>query len=301
MTRFVLGIDVGATKIALMTMSEDRDVISRIVISSIADSESELWQRLLEASKTLCDQSTGTLIGIGIGSAGPIDIAQGTVSPVNIPVWRDFPIVALLKKAFNIEHVVLQGDVIALTNAEFELGAGQGESNMLGVAVSTGVGGGLVLNGKLHVGESGNAGYVGHTTVKIEGELCPCGKKGCVEVYSSGPHMVRRAKAMGWGSENGTFETLAQAARDGDEFAQQAIAEGADALAAGIVNAVAVIDINKVVIGGGVSQAGDVFWLPLRRAITQYSEKIEFLRQLDVVPAKLAGEAGVIGAALAAL
>jgi glucokinase len=202
---------------------------------------------------------------------------------------------------FNLERVVLQGDVIALTNAEFELGAGQGSENMLGVAVSTGVGGGLVLNGKLHFGESGNAGYVGHTTVKLEGELCPCGRKGCVEVYSSGPHMVRRAKMLGWSSQNGSFETLAQAAREGDKFALQAIEEGADALAAGIVNAVTVVDINKVVIGGGVSQEGDVFWIPLRKAILQYSEKIGFLHQLDVVPAKLAGEAGVIGAALAVL
>ncbi len=301
MSEYILGIDVGGTKIAIGSMDFSGRLLESSSISSVANSAHELWDRLVVEAKSVVGATTGTMTGIGIGSAGPINVDKGTVSPVNISVWRDFPLVDSLRSTFECERVKMHGDAIAMTNAEFHYGAGAGSSNMIGMVVSTGIGGGLVLDGELKVGESGNAGYFGHSTIVIDGELCPCGRRGCVEVYASGPHMVRQAKNNGWVSDSDDFMDLADAARAGDAIAIAAIAHGADSLAVGIVNVAATVDVSLVVIGGGVSRAGDIYWEPLRRALKHRTEGIEFLSGLDIRPAKLESEAGLIGAALAAL
>ena len=301
MSDYVLGIDVGGTKIAIASMDFSGNVLKSSSISSAANSSDELWSRLVDEATSVADSTSGNMAGIGIGSAGPINVDKGTVSPVNISVWRDFPLVDSLRKTFECDRVAMHGDAIALTNAEFRYGAGAGSQHMIGMVVSTGIGGGLVLDGELKVGQSGNSGYFGHSTIVVDGDLCPCGRRGCVEVYASGPHMVRQAKENGWKSDSNDFMALADAARAGDEIAIAAIARGADSLAVGIVNVAATVDVNLVVLGGGVSRAGDIYWGPLRSAIQRRTEGIEFLSDLEIRPAKLQSEAGVIGAALAAL
>ncbi len=298
---FLLGVDVGGTKIAVGSMDSTGNLLHSASISSLSDSQNDLWGRLEEVSREVIEKTQGNLTGIGIGSAGPINIKQGTVSPVNIAVWREFPLVNSFKNAFECEKVQMHGDAIAMTHAEYKFGAGKGAQNMIGLVVSTGIGGGLVLNNELQIGETGNAGYFGHSTIHIDGEICPCGRKGCVEVYASGPHMVRKAKSMGWSNSSDDFLVLAESARTGNEIAIKAIADGADALAVGIVNVAATVDVGLVVVGGGVSRAGDVYWSPLLSAIKRRAEGIEFLTDMQVRPAKLDSDAGVIGAALAAL
>lgn len=298
---FLLGVDVGGTKIAVGSMDLNGNLLHSSSISSASNSPKDLWGRLEDVSRQVISKTTGKLAGIGIGSAGPINVSNGTVSPVNISVWREFPLVNSFKSAFDCERVAMHGDAIAMTHAEYRYGAGAGSNNMIGLVVSTGIGGGLVLNGELQTGESGNAGYFGHSTIYADGEICPCGRQGCVEVYASGPHMVRYAKDLGWKSESNDFTELAAAARDGDLNAIEAIESGSDALAVGIVNVAAIVDVSLVVVGGGVSRAGDIYWSPLRKAIKKRAQGIEFLANIDVRPAKLESEAGVIGAALAAL
>lgn len=298
---YLLGVDVGGTKIAVGSMDFDGNLIHASSISSASSSPKDLWGRLEEVSRQVISQTSGRLAGIGIGSAGPINVEMGTVSPVNISVWREFPLVNSFKSAFDCERVKMHGDAIAMTHAEYKYGAGAGAKNMIGLVVSTGIGGGLVLNEELQIGETGNAGYFGHSTIEAQGEICPCGRRGCVEVYASGPHMVRNAKENGWQSDSNDFADLAAAARSGDEIALSAIERGTDSLAVGIVNVAAIVDVSLVVVGGGVSRAGDVFWSPLKKAIKRRAEGIEFLSNLEVKPAKLESEAGVIGAALAAL
>lgn len=301
MSDYLLGVDVGGTKIAVGAMDFDGQLLQSSSIPSAADSSQELWDRLEVEIKELISATDGTLSGIGIGSAGPINVDSGTVSPVNIPVWRDFPLVDCLKSSFDCQRVAMHGDVIALTNAEYRFGAGKGASSMIGMVVSTGIGGGLVIDGELVVGETGNAGYFGHSTIVLDGELCPCGRRGCVEVYASGPHMVRQAKENGWQSASDDFVDLAESARAGDSIALKAISDGADALAVGIVNVAATVDVGLVVLGGGVARSGDIYWGPLREAVARRAEGISFLSGLEIRPAKLAHTAGVIGAALAAL
>jgi len=163
--------------------------------------------------------------------------------------------------------------------------------------VSTGVGGGLVLDGAPYAGRTGNAGHVGHVVVEQHGEACTCGGRGCVETVASGPWMARWARDNGWSALPGAgAKELADAAAAGDPVAIRAFRRGAGALAAMIASVAAVCDLDLVVIGGGVAKSGPLLFDPLREAVTEYA-RLDFVAGLRVVPAQLGGEAGLIGAA----
>jgi glucokinase len=228
-------------------------------------------------------------------------LSKGTISPVNIPSWREFEIVQLLKQTTGCQNVVLHGDGMAVADAEHQLGAGRGSRNMLGMVVSTGVGGGLVLNGNLVAGESGNVSFFGHHSINHTGIRCACGRTGCVEAYASGPSMVKRAIELGWSSGDQDFIALAQSARDGDSIAIEVIDAGAHALAVAIINVCAINDVDLVVVGGGVSQAGDIYWQPLLRHISAEASHISFLANLQIKKAELLRDSGLLGAALGVL
>jgi glucokinase len=299
--RLALGVDVGGTKIAIALVDGKLGVSERIDVPSSATDGFELWGRIADATKEILSKADTEVVGIGIGSAGPIYPNPGTVSPVNIPVWRDFPLVECFRDVFQIERVSLHGDAMALAHAEHKIGAGVGSRNMLGIVVSTGIGGGLILDNQLFEGESGNTSYFGHSSINFQGKLCVCGRTGCVETYASGPNMVALAKELGWQGTSDSFIEVAASARAGDAFALQAIETGSKALAVGLVNFVGSLDIGHIVIGGGVAQAGDIYWNPLLKHIRAEAEFYGFLRDLKVSPAKLTTDAGLIGAALGVL
>ena len=299
--RLALGVDVGGTKIAIALVDSKLGVSERIDIPSFATDGFELWGRIADATKTILSKADNEVVGIGIGSAGPIYPNPGTVSPVNIPVWRDFPLVNCFRDVFNIDRVTLHGDAMALAHAEHKIGAGVGSRNMLGIVVSTGIGGGLILNNELFEGETGNTSYFGHSSINFQGKTCACGKLGCVEAYASGPNMVALAKELGWQGDSNSFVDVAASARSGDAFALQAIDSGARALAVGLINFVGSLDIGHIVIGGGVAQAGDIYWNPLMKHIQAEAKFNGFLNDLKVSPAKLTTDAGLIGAALGVL
>jgi glucokinase len=194
--------------------------------------------------------------------------------------------------------VRLGGDGVCMALGERRRGAGRDAAFLLGIVVSTGVGGGLVLDGAPYHGRSGNAGHVGHVVVDHEhGPPCRCGGRGCVEAVASGPAMVRWALANGWAARPGAdAETLASAAAAGDPVAVRAFNRGAAALAAMIASVAAVCDLDLVVIGGGVANAGGLLFDPLRAALAGYAG-LEFLSGLRVVPGALGGNAGLVGAA----
>lgn len=296
-----LAVDIGATKIALALVDQSLNLMNPTEFLISGHSSESLWGEIEHRASTLISLYTGDVIGVGIGSAGPINVSTGTISPVNISVWRDFPIVEKMKSTFSLQNVSLRGDATAFTHAEHALGAGRGLTNLLGMVVSTGVGGGLVINNRIFLGESGNASFVGHQSINNDGELCTCGRRGCVEMYSSGPRMVLNAQALGWQGGT-TFIDLAESARRGEYAAAEAINQGTRALAIGIVNTLAGLDIQHVVIGGGVSQAGEIFWQPLRKHLANESSFVGFLKdKIDIRPAKLVKESGLIGAALSVL
>jgi glucokinase len=286
-----LAIDVGATKVAVGLVARDGQVLSRIDINSKASSLQELNDSLAAAISEICQREGVKIIGAGIGSAGPIDKDLGTINPVNIPHWVDFSLVDFVRTISGIKDVRIIGDASALAYAEFVLGAGRGATNLLGIVVSTGIGGGVVLNGAFHVGRTGNAGLIGHSVVVKDGVLCACGQHGCVEAYASGTNMARD-----FGADK--FEAVADAARSGDARALAAIEKGAAVLALGLLNAVALMDLDTIVVGGGVMSADDVYWPILVKCFEKEMKTLNFPGTVALKKATLGKDSGLVGAGL---
>ncbi|MCX4398419.1 ROK family protein [Streptomyces sp. NBC_01767] len=303
-TDLVAALDIGGTKIAAALVDGGGSLLVRAQRPTPAREGAETVMGAV--TEVLAELSGSPLWGrataVGIGSAGPVDASAGTVSPVNVPGWRDFPLVERVGKAVGGLPVELVGDGVAMTAAEHWLGAARGYDNALCMVVSTGVGGGLVLGGKLHPGPTGNAGHIGHVCVDLDGDPCPCGSRGCVERIASGPNIARRALEAGWrpGPDgDASAAAVAAAARAGDRIAVASFERAAQALAAGIAATATLVEIDIAVIGGGVAGAGDILFTPLRRVLRQYAT-LSFVRRIEVAPAVMGTDAGLVGAAAAA-
>ncbi|OXY97965.1 ROK family protein [Streptomyces sp. 2R] len=304
-TDLVAALDIGGTKIAGALVDGGGSLLVRAQRPTPAREGAEA---VMGAVDEVLGELTASPLweragSAGIGSAGPVDAAAGMVSPVNVPGWRDFPLVERVQKTIGGLPVALVGDGVAMTAAEHWLGAARGYDNALCLVVSTGVGGGLVLGGTLHPGPSGNAGHIGHISVDLDGDLCPCGARGCVERIASGPNIARRALEGGWlpGPDGDTTAAaVAAAARAGDPVAIASYERAAQALAAGIAATATLVEIDIAVIGGGVAGAGEMLFTPLRRSLRDYAT-LSFVRGLTVAPAVMGTDAGLVGAAAAAI
>ncbi len=300
-------LDIGGTKIAGALVDEAGRLVARAQRPTPARESANVLMGAVSAVLDDLSQHTQwpALSCMGMGSAGPVDTVAGTVSPVNIPGWRGYPLVEKVRSHPRMPtgmRPVLVGDAVAMTAAEHWTGAARGVDNALCMVVSTGVGGGLILNGSLHAGISGNAGHIGHISVDMNGPLCPCGARGCVEGFASGTAIAAHALASGWTPPSGGAPTAAAveaAARDGDERALAAYDRAGQALAAAIASTIALVELDVVVIGGGVAQAGETLFGPLRRRMDEYAV-LDFTRNVPIVPAGLALDAGLIGAAAVA-
>ncbi|QFZ77975.1 ROK family protein [Streptomyces fagopyri] len=304
-TDLVAALDIGGTKIAGALVDGRGRILLRAQRATPAQEDGDTVMGAVEAVVGELTRSPlwSRAGAVGIGSAGPVDASAGTVSPVNVPGWRDYPLVERVREATGGLPVELIGDGVAITAAEHWQGAARGHDNALCMVVSTGVGGGLVLNGQLHAGPTGNAGHIGHISVDLDGDLCPCGSRGCVERIASGPNIARRALEGGWvpGADGDTSAAaVADAARAGDPVAVASFERAARALAAGIAATATLVEIDIAVIGGGVGKAGDVLLDPLRKALGDYAT-LSFVRRLTVAPALMGTDAGLVGAAAAAL
>ncbi|MEV5999978.1 ROK family protein [Streptomyces griseomycini] len=304
-TDLVAALDIGGTKIAGALVDGRGRILVRAQRPTPAQEDGETVMRAVEA--VLGELHASPLWqdarAVGIGSAGPVDASAGTVSPVNVPGWRAYPLVARVRDAAGGLPVELIGDGVAITAAEHWQGAARGHDNALCMVVSTGVGGGLVLDGRLHPGPTGNAGHIGHISVDLDGDPCPCGSRGCVERIASGPNIARRALADGWrpGPDGDTSAAaVATAARAGDPVAVASFERAARALAAGIAATATLVEIDVAVIGGGVGKAGEILFAPLRKALAEYAT-LSFVQRLAVTPARMGTDAGLVGAAAAAL
>ncbi|MFB6963252.1 ROK family protein [Streptomyces sp. NPDC056309] len=304
-TDLVAALDIGGTKIAGALVDGRGGIQVRAQRPTPAREDGDTVMRAVE--EVLGELGASPLWGrataLGIGSAGPVDASAGTVSPVNVPGWRGYPLVERARAAAGGLPVELIGDGVAITAAEHWQGAARGHDNALCMVVSTGVGGGLVLDGRLHPGPTGNSGHIGHISVDLDGDPCPCGSRGCVERIASGPNIARRALDHGWrpGPDGDTSAAaVAAAARAGDPVAVASFARAARALAAGIAATATLVEVDIAVIGGGVAKAGEVLLTPLRRALADYAT-LSFVRRLTVAPAQMGTDAGLVGAAAAAL
>lgn len=301
-TDVAIALDIGGTKIAA-ALVDDAGVVHCRAIRKTPDGDAEtVWSVVRETVCEVIDQlADHWLAGVGVGCAAPVNPDEGTVSPINIDGWRNFPLHAriteLIESARTPALVRLAGDGLCMALGEHWVGAGTSSQSMLGMVVSTGVGGGLVLDGAPYFGRTGNAGHVGHVVVEPNGVPCTCGGRGCVETVAGGPGMVRWARVKGWRAPpNATAVHLAIAAVNGKEIARTAFERAGYAVGVAVVAVAAVCDLELVVIGGGVAKAGALLFDPLHRALREHAG-LPYLADLQVRPAALNDDAGLIGAA----
>lgn len=303
MSDLVLALDIGGTKVAAGLVDSDgvlrHSAVQQMPKPGVAgDGSAEgPWRAVSAAIDEVLAAASGPVSGVGVGCAGPVNTVEGAVSPINIPAWQGFALVDRLRAKVPGVPIRLAGDVVCLALGEQWRGAGQGSRYLLGLVVSTGVGGGLVLDGRPYGGRTGNAGHVGHVVVEPDGHPCTCGGLGCVETVASGRHLVRWAAEQGWTAPAGSDAArLAEDARRGDPVAVAAFRRAGVAVGLAITATAVVCDLDLVVIGGGVSQVGALLFDPIRETLRRHL-RLSFVDGLRVVPAELGAAAGLIGAA----
>ena len=300
----VLAVDIGGTKLAAGLVAEDGTLLASQRIGTRNTLEAEtLFDHLERLCRAVLEVGQATPAAIGVGCGGPMRYPEGMVSPLNIPAWRDFPVRARLAEAFGLPCRV-DNDAKAMALGERWLGAGRGTDNMLGMVVSTGVGGGVILDGRLQHGAQGNAGHIGHVIVWPGGPPCGCGARGCVEAVASGSGLARRladAQARGVRTRlraGASAADVAAAARAGDSLACELFDTAGQAVGRGIASTAALLDLEMVVVGGSVAlHAWDLLGPPLETEL-RAAARLDFTGDLAVHLAELGDQAGLFGAAL---
>lgn len=288
-------IDIGGTKVAIAKVSERFEVVKKLEIP--VPKSQDVWANISPIIKDFFNSSDlEKTHPVGISTAGPINLEKGEISPVNIPSWRNFPLIENVKKLLDVEQVSMIGDAAAIAIAEHTVGAGQGLTDFLGATVSTGVGGGVIIKNQIYLGTTGNSAFFGHTRINLAGNVCPCGRLDCVELYASGPNLVRTANKLEIAVEN--FEELTKLALSGNDLVKQIIDNGAKAMAIGIINFFCDFDINTAIVGGGVMQSSEFYRTALQTHMNKEAEKVQFIGKPKLIPAKLERDTCLIGAAI---
>ena len=308
----VLAIDIGGTKLAAGIVNTAGSILVRREVPTLAaegpervlDRLTRLAQDVLAAPRV----SDEAIQRIGIGCAGPVDRQAGLIlNPPNLPGWVCVPLVERIEKALG-RPAVLENDANAAALGEFRYGAGKGGSSLVYLTVSTGIGSGIILNGKIWHGVKDGAGEVGHMTLLPDGPICGCGNRGCLEALASGPSIARRAReALATGQPSrlldaGEFTAadVVRLAQEGDAIAAEVWDETVRYLGLGVAAIVTILAPERVVIGGGVTQAGDFLFEPLRREVRR-RVKLVAVESVPILPAALGPDVGILGAAAIAL
>jgi glucokinase len=317
--RFVLGIDIGGTNLVVGSVAEDG---STIVATASEPTHAEagtkdVLERLVGlAERTIAatrrEAPDAEILGVGVGAPGPLDTKRGIVLLTPNLGWVNLPLRQIIRDRLGLE-AALDNDANCAVLGEWWVGAARGARQAIGITIGTGIGGGLILDGKLYHGASDVAGEIGHTTIDTEGRRCKCGNYGCLEAYASGPNIALRAveeieagavsrlpSLVGGDLGRITAQTVYQAAQDGDDLALEVVNDTAKFLGVGIGNLLNVFNPEVVVVCGGVTAAGDRLFIPLRREAARRAFK-PAVAACRIVPGALAGTAGVYGAAKAFL
>ena len=304
LSRCALAVDIGGTKFAAGVVTELGEIVSarRIANPQTADAD-ELYEALTDVIDSVLhavgleQDQTLPMPAIGMATAAPLDRDAGTVSPVNIPAWRGFPLRDRLVEHYGLS-VRMFGDAVAVAVGEHWRGAARGRKNVLGMVVSTGIGGGVIIDGRVVPGTTGNAGHIGHISVDPFGPKCVCGGTGCLEAVASGTNIARWARAHGLDVADAA--AVADAARRGDPIALATFRRAGEAIGLAVAGAVTLLDLDVVVIGGGVAAAGSLLFDPIADGYAKYAG-LGYAKSPRVVPALLGGDAGLIGAAAVVL
>lgn len=308
---YVIGIDLGGTKICGAFSDLTGKVINTYTIpTNASEGDCAVLNRIEQViDKVLHDsgRSIDEVKAIGIGSPGPLDAKNGIIiEPANLP-FKNFKLVKPIEEKYKIP-TFLENDGNAATLGEYMFGAGKGTQNMIYVTVSTGVGGGAVLNGRLYKGSTSNALEIGHITVAKDGPKCNCGNHGCAEVFASGTAIARQAKeAIAKGKDtslkqydNVTSYEVFKESQTGDKVSIDILSTSFTYLGICVANTIMSFDPEMVVIGGGVSKMGNMLFDKVREVVKERCLKTmaDFCK---IVPAGLGTDAGVMGAVALAI
>ena len=306
-----IGVDVGGTNVKIALVSDKGKIIYSNSIPTRAEMGYEhTINSMKDAIRDLLKETKmkpTDIEGIGFGFPGQIDCKKGVVRLApNIPGWVNIPIASIIEKEFGIPTRV-DNDVRTATLGELNYGAGVGCENLVCITVGTGIGSGLVVNGKLVRGANNAAGEIGHIKLNMQGgPLCGCGDRGCLEAYASGPSIVALAEEYIRGGKSTKYRELANpditpyivavAAKEGDPVALQIFRIMGEYIGMGLVSVVNLLNPEKIIIGGGVADAGEILFNPIKETISKRAMTIQ--KEVEIVPAQLGNTAGVIGASL---
>ena len=310
--RFFGGLDLGATKILSLVVDAADSVLAEDIRPTLgAEGPDAVIARMaasLRESLSKAGLSEQQLTAVGVSAPGPVDHVHGVVTyPPNLPGWRDVPLASRLQQALGVP-CFLENDANAAAVAEHRFGAGRGARHMLFITVSSGVGGGIIIDGALYRGVSGGAGEVGHIILNEDGPPCGCGRRGCLEVYSSGLAIARDGNELAAknpdsrlariAAENPplTAEAIHRAARDGDRVAREIIAGAGYRLGEGIASLINILNPELIVLGGSLIKMGDIYLGPMREAAASGAFP-QHWRDVRIVEVALGDQSPALGAA----
>ncbi|HVB30715.1 MAG TPA: ROK family protein [Gemmatimonadaceae bacterium] len=315
--QYIVGVDLGGTNVVTGAVSVDGTRtfgVRSVPTEAQAGAEGVVDLIVAQIEATMADTMRDAhvpreaLLGIGIGAPGPLDRERGLVIVAPNLGWRNFPLRDRISSRLHMP-ATLDNDANCATVGEWWQGAARGGRHVVGLTIGTGIGGGLILDGKLYHGASDVAGEIGHTTIDLNGRHCKCGNYGCLEAYASGPAIATRAREVlvREGTESLmplmvqgnldrlTAQTVYDAAQQGDAVADEIVRDTGRYLGAGVANLLNIFNPDVVVVAGGVTHAGDRLFVPLRAEVRRraFAPAVDAAR---IVPGELPGTAGVVGA-----
>ena len=311
MKNYVIGVDLGGTKISTALSTFEGNIISQTVVpTNASEGELPVLNRIISSINEVINGANITINeveAIGIGSPGPLDAKKGLIiTTPNLP-FKNYNLVQPIKERFNVP-VYLDNDANVAAIGEFMFGAGKGKENIVFFTVSTGVGGGAVLNGQAYRGNTSNALEIGHMTVAPDGPRCGCGNVGCLEAVASGTAIGKRwQEAVQTNVETSlkkydkitSYEVFVEA-KNGDAVAKEIVDKAMNYLGIGVANAISIFDPEMVIIGGGVSKVGDNLFDTVKTVVKTRCFKA-MSESCEIVPAGLGTDAGVMGAVALAI
>lgn len=306
MQQIAIGIDLGGTQVRAALVNRQGEVLARTEERTDAKAGPARVLGQIEdlANGLIAGAAGASVVGIGVSTPGPIDTISGIA--LDIPTlsgFADFPLKADLRSRFDFP-VSLENDGIAAAIGEWQFGAGRGLENLVYATVSTGLGGGVIADGRVLRGRKGMAAHIGHMSVMPDGALCPCGNRGCFEAYGSGTAFTRRAQEralrceetlLGKGGQAIDSRGIFAAGRARDVLANRLIDEEAEILGRGLTSLLHIYSPDVIIVGGGLSHEFDRLYPGIRRHITQWA--MPAFKDVDVVRAALGQNSGLVGAA----
>lgn len=308
-----IGIDVGGTNVKIALVDSDGKIGYSNTIPTRAEMGYEYTiNNMKQAIRDLLVEtklSAKDIEGIGFGLPGQVDFKSGIVRLItNIPGWVEIPLAKMIEDEFHIPTRI-DNDVRCAALGELNFGAGKGCENLICITVGTGIGSGLIINGKLVRGASNAAGEIGHIKLQMhDGPICGCGDTGCLEAFASGPSIVAMAEEYIMGGKSTKYREMAngnditpfivaEAAKAGDPVARRIFTKMGEYIGIGMASVVNLLNPERIIVGGGVADAGDILMTPLKETLKKRAMKIAG-ETVEVVPAQLGNTAGVIGASL---